>query len=370
MNTQETNRAAAARFIEVFNSDAWDVLPDVVAPEFVLHHPMGGTKQLGPDGMRAVWSHFKAALPDSWHPIPVMITEDDYLANLLPTYGNFTGEAHQGIPPTGEWLEYGMVNIVRLERGKLVEGWFGMDPLAEMQQMGAAPAPPPRWLTPAETANVELFETTINASGLEYDNVTAFGDVVVALGPPQSAEDTKARRLEIYVVVDGAMSLVRSHEFPTIPAFAGDLSADTELSRSVVTRFFEDVLIGHDLESLREVASPDILIHPTAMPCEASHYGIEGIGGWLEESWRAFPDLTIVDYHTVAQGDIVAVRWKARGTSKGDFLMLRPTGEPVEYTGVSMYRLEDDKIAEIWETRNTLGIMLQLQPGLAAGHEH
>jgi predicted ester cyclase len=148
------------------------------------------------------------------------------------------------------------------------------------------------------------------------------------------------------------------------------LSADTEQSRSVVARFFEDVLIGHDLESLGGLASPDVLVHRTAMPCEASHYGIEGMGGWLEEGWRAFPDLTIVDYHTVAQGDIVAARWTARGTSLGNFLMLASTGETVEFTGVSMYRIEDNKIAEIWETRNTLGIMLQLKPDLAAGHQH
>ncbi len=370
MNTMDRNKPAAIRFIEVFNTDAWDTLPEVVAPDFVLHHPMGGTMQLGPEGMEKVWSHFKAALPDSWHPIPVMITEGDYLATLLPTYGNFTGDPHQGIPPTGEWLEYGMVNIVRLEDGKLVEGWFGMDPLVEMQQMGAAPSSPPRPLSKTETANVELFQTTMNTAGLEYDNVTAFGNVVVALGPPQYAEDTKMRALEIYRVEDGALSLARSHEFPTIPPFSGALSSDTQQSRAVVRRFFEDVLIGHDLDSLVEVASPDILIHPTAMPCEASYYGIEGVGGWLQEGWQAFPDLTISDYFTVAQGDIVAVHWSARGTSKGNFLMLPPTGKTVEYTGVSMYRVEGDKIAEVWDTRNTLGIMLQLNPDVAAGHSH
>ena len=116
-NTMKTNNAAATRFIEAFNTDDWDSVSQVVAPTFVLHHPMGGTNELGPEGMVAVWSHFKAALPDSWHPIPVMITEGDYLANLLPTYGHFTGDPHQGIPPTGKWLEYGMVNIVRLEDG-------------------------------------------------------------------------------------------------------------------------------------------------------------------------------------------------------------------------------------------------------------
>jgi steroid delta-isomerase-like uncharacterized protein len=320
--------------------------------------------------MQAVWSHFKAALPDSWHPMPIMITEGDLLAVLLPTYGHFTGEPHQGIRPTGKWLEYGMVNIVRLRDGQLVEGWFGMDPVVEMQQMGAAPSPPPRQLSDVETANVKLFHETINVAGLEFDNVTAFGDVVVAMGPPQYAEDAKVRSLAIYRADDGGLSLVRSHEFVTVPPFAGDLSAQAEKSRSVVSRFFEDVLNRHDLAAMAAIASPDILIHPTAMPCEASYYGIAGVNDWLSEMWAAFPDLNVSIDATVAQGDIVAVRWTARGTSKGSFLMLPPTDKAIEYTGVSMYRVEHDHIAEIWETRNTLGIMLQLNPDLASGHQH
>ncbi len=368
MDFTETNRAAAIRFIKTFNTDGWDDLPAVVAGDFVLHHPMGGTMRLGPAGMRQVWAHFKAALPDAWHPIPIMIAEGDCVATLLPTYGTFTGDPHQGIPPTGRWLEYGMVNIVRLEGGKLVEGWFGMDPLVELQQMGAAPAPPPRVLDAQEREALELFRETVDASSHEYDNLTAFGDVVVALGPPQHAEDTKVRTLEIFRVEDGALSLVRSCEFPTSPPYRGDSLADTEASREVVTRFVDEVLTGHDLGALAELASPDILVHPAAMPCEAGYYGVAGVRCWLEASWDAFRDLTVTAYSTVAQGDIVAVRWSARGASTGRFLMLPPTGGTVEYSGVSMYRVEDDRIAEIWEARNTLGIMLQLDPDLTAGH--
>jgi len=299
-----------------------------------------------------------------------MITEGDYLANLLPTYGNFTGEPHHGIPPTGKWLEYGMVNIVRFEDEKLVEAWFGMDPVVEMQQMGAAPSPPPRRLSATEKANVELFQKTINKAGKEYDNLTAFGNTVIALGPPQHAKDAKIRKLEIYKAEDNGLSLVRSHEFPTIPPFAGDISVDTELSRVVVKRFFEDVLIGHNLDALVEIASQDILIHPTAMPCEASYYGIKGLSSWLGVDWKTFPDLSIIDQFGIAMGNIVAVRWKARGTSKGYYLMLPPTDKAVEYTGLSMYRIENDKIAEIWETRNTLAIMRQLNPEIGSDHHH
>ena len=369
MNATEMNRAAAIRFIEAFNTAGWDDLPAVVASDFVLHHPMGGTMRLGPQGMQQVWAHFKAALPDAWHPIPVMITEGDCVATLLPTYGTFTGDPHQGIPPTGRWLEYGMVNIVRLAGGKLVEGWFGMDPLVELQQMGAAPVPPPRTLSAQEHGDPGAVPGDRQRPGPEYDNLTAFGDVVVALGPPQDARDSKVRRLEIYRLEDGALSLVRSHELPTTPPYAGGSFVDAEASRAVVTRFIDDVLTAHDLEALAELASPDILVHPAAMPCEAGYYGVAGARRWLEASWDAFRDLAVADYSTVAQGDIVAVRWSARGTSTGQFMMLPPTGGTVEYSGVSMYRVEDDRIAEIWDTRNTLGIMLQLNPELAAGHQ-
>ena len=149
---------------------------------------------------------------------------------------------------------------------------------------------------------------------------------------------------------------------------SSDPSADTELSRAVVKRFFEQVLSGHDLDVLAEIASPNILIHPTAMPCEASFYGINGAGGWLGRQWKTFPDLTVADTFMVAQGDIVAVHWTAQGTSKGNFLMLPPTGNPVEYAGSSMYRIEDGRIAEIWEARNTLSIMRQLNPDIGGGH--
>jgi predicted ester cyclase len=193
--------------------------------------------------------------------------------------------------------------------------------------------------------------------------------VVVALGPPQHTQGTTTRKVEVYRADQGALEQTYSHEFTVDPPYPGNPSVDTEQSRAVVKRFYKETLCGHDLDVLSEMASPHILIHPTAMPCEASFYGIDGVGAWLGEQWHTFPDLTVADCFTVAQGDIVAVRWTARGTAKGPFLMLPPTGEVVEYTGVSMYRIEDDKIAEIWETRNTLGIMLQLNPDLGKGHD-
>ena len=195
---QEANKAAAVRFIHGFNDDDWDTVREVVAPGFVFHHPLGGTVEAGPDGMVSTWAGFKVLSPDSWHPIPVMIADGDFVAVLLPTYGHFSGQGEHAPPPTGGRLDYGMVNMVRLEGGKLAEMWFGMDPLVEMQQLGVAPPPAPRELTPMAEANLSAFRRTVSDDDAQFDNVAPFDDVVVAISPPQAQPDTTTRRVEIY----------------------------------------------------------------------------------------------------------------------------------------------------------------------------
>jgi hypothetical protein len=41
-STIETNKATATRFIEAFNTADWDTVREVVAPNYVFHHPVGG----------------------------------------------------------------------------------------------------------------------------------------------------------------------------------------------------------------------------------------------------------------------------------------------------------------------------------------
>ena len=367
---QQANKVTAVRYIEAFNHDDWDAVHQVVAPEFVFHHPMGGTVEAGPDGMASVWSGFKVLSPDSCHPIPIMIAERDHVAVLLPTYGTFTGTLDTAPPPTGGRLDYGMVNMVRLEDGMLVETWFGMDPLVEMQQMGVAPPSEPRAYTATELATVDRFAEATDDGLDRYDTVTAFDDIIVAIGPRQSDPRSGSRRVEIHRVGEHGVTLMHRHELSTRPPYTGDPHTDTEASRAVVQRWMHDVLSRHDLGELDTLVSPHVLIHPTAMPCEAGHYGVDGVAAWLGPQWRAFPDLAIVDSFTIAEGDIVAGRWAARGTSRGEFMGLPPTGEPVGFTGVTMYRVEGGRIAEIWDTRNTLGILGTLNPGLAGDHHH
>ena len=367
---EQANMATAVQFIEAFNNDDWDTVRQVVAPEFVYHHPMGGTVQAGPEGMVAAWSGFKQLSPDSWHPIPIMVAQDEFVAVLLPTYGTFTGQGPQSPSPTGGRLDYGMVNMVRFEEGKLIEIWFGMDPLVELQAMGIAPQGPPRPISAEERGRLEAFRQATPTVEDDYDSVVPFDNVIVAMGPDQSDRATKSRRVEVYRLDSGTPELIYTHLMPTVPPYAGDPAIAAEISCAVVERLFDMVLSSGDTSELSSLVTEEVVVHPTAMPCESGFFGLDGVTRWLSATWAAFEDIAFQVEQIVAHGEIVAVRWSARGTSTGHFMGMPATGKPIGFTGVSMYRLEHGKIAEIWDARNTFGIIQQINPKVAEAHTH
>ncbi len=71
----------------------------------------------------------------------------------------------------------------------------------------------------------------------------------------------------------------------------------------------------------------------------------------------AFPDLTTTIDEIVVEGDRAAIRWRTRGTHLGSFLGVPPTKRPVEVSGATFARFEDDRIAEelvTWDPRALL----------------
>ena len=75
---------------------------------------------------------------------------------------------------------------------------------------------------------------------------------------------------------------------------------------------------------------------------------------------RGFPDVVSTIEDLVAEGDKVAARWKSRATHRGEYVGIAPTGREVEFTGVSVYRIEGSKIVESWTVEDELGLMRQI----------
>jgi steroid delta-isomerase-like uncharacterized protein len=77
--------------------------------------------------------------------------------------------------------------------------------------------------------------------------------------------------------------------------------------------------------------------------------------------WRkAFPDLEMTVDKQVAERDLVAVRWTARGSNTGTGNGIPATGRTVQITGTTLFRMADGQIAEEWTCADSLGLMRQL----------
>ena len=84
---------------------------------------------------------------------------------------------------------------------------------------------------------------------------------------------------------------------------------------------------------------------------------------------EGFPDVVSTIEDLIAEGDKVMARWRARATHQGEYMGIPPSGKEVEFTGISVYRIEAGKIAESWNVEDELGLMRQIGAVAELGQE-
>jgi predicted ester cyclase len=100
-----------------------------------------------------------------------------------------------------------------------------------------------------------------------------------------------------------------------------------------------------------ELAAPDMLLQYSL---HAPRRGREEIKAFMADFRAAFPDLNFWGAaELIAEGDYVVGRWQGGGTHKGpafsDFLigsLPAATGRKMHFTGTTVLRIKDGKIAE------------------------
>ncbi len=133
----EENKALVRRFIEqVYNNGNISVIDEIVSPEFVWHG-LGGDMH-GTDIIRQRVAAIRSAFPDFHIAIEDQVAEGDKVVTRQTHTGTHKGE-FQAIAPTGNSIRVAEISILRIEGGKLCEGWLVVEQLAMLQQLGAAP---------------------------------------------------------------------------------------------------------------------------------------------------------------------------------------------------------------------------------------
>lgn len=139
--SEKQNKAIVRRFVEeVFNRGNMSVADELMAPDFVEHEELPPGIPRDREGVKQMTTMMRSAFPDFKATIEDIIAEGNKVVIRMTWSGTQKGE-FMGIAPTGKSVSIGVIDIIRIADGKLVEHWGQMDSMGMMQQLGAIPAP-------------------------------------------------------------------------------------------------------------------------------------------------------------------------------------------------------------------------------------
>ena len=133
----------------------------------------------------------------------------------------------------------------------------------------------------------------------------------------------------------------------------------TEQNKELARRDIDEIWNEGNLDLVDELYSEDFVHHDPAYP--GSVRGPDGQKAFVETYTTAFPgDPNISIDELLSEDEFVVIRWTGRGTHEGAFMGIDPTHEPIEVTGMTMARVENGTIAEMWSQYDALGLLRQI----------
>ncbi len=141
-----------------------------------------------------------------------------------------------------------------------------------------------------------------------------------------------------------------------------------EENKAIELRFFEEVVNKGNLAIIDEIVAANFVQHDAPPGLSADR---EGMKQFFAMAHSAFPDFHSTLEDMFAEGDKVVQRFTARGTHKGEWMGIAPTGKQVTIPGIAIHRITGGKIVEDWAAMDMLGALQQLgvvpPPGQAGG---
>lgn len=127
----------------------------------------------------------------------------------------------------------------------------------------------------------------------------------------------------------------------------------SEANKALVRRW-QDAYNSGDLDTLDEVLAPDWETNawPEGMP-----QSVEAAKAFGQGMLALFPDLRYEILDLIAEGDTVAMRYRAEVTHSAELFGLPPTGKRLEWSGINMFRVSGGRIVGHWGYANEIATL-------------
>lgn len=127
--------------------------------------------------------------------------------------------------------------------------------------------------------------------------------------------------------------------------------------KALTRRFYEEAINQGRLEVVDELCAPDFVDHeefPGLTPDR------DGVKQFITMFRSAYPDLRFDIDDLLLEGDKVVIRAMIRGTQKGEFMGIPPTGKQIAVQTIDIVRIRDGQATEHWGVTDTAAMLTQL----------
>ena len=133
----------------------------------------------------------------------------------------------------------------------------------------------------------------------------------------------------------------------------------TAENKAVIRRILEECNKGKEsaMAAMDELCAPDYVYHGTGVFPDMD---LAAGKQMTIAFYTAFPDTHWAAEDLIAEGDKVVVRATLRGTHRGEFMGIPPTGKAVTFTAIYVSRIAGGKYVEDSGIEDQLGLMQQL----------
>jgi steroid delta-isomerase-like uncharacterized protein len=138
-------------------------------------------------------------------------------------------------------------------------------------------------------------------------------------------------------------------------ALASPASADIAADKITASRVLLEKMGKGDFSKLDEIYGPGFVAH-----AGGKDFTLEEDNESGQAIRMAVPDLQVVIDQLVGENDLVAVRWRARGTNSVAAAGMPGNGTKMEVEGTTFFRFKDGRIVEEWSLTDRLALMSQL----------
>ena len=167
-----------------------------------------------------------------------------------------------------------------------------------------------------------------------------------------------SRFVTLFLALHLGASIVLTGCSTTTPE--GVLESNKQLVRQMNTEVWNKA----NLDIVAKLYTSGFVLH--FLPDGSELRGIDSLRAHIREHRKAFPDWREEITRIIAERDLVVIQYISTGTNQGRWLGNSPTGRKIQINEISIFRIEDSRIAEQWLLPDLFSMQQQIT---GAGNE-